>query len=113
MLLVVALLAHLYGLYKPAEPGASEWFSNSDKLLHFLGFAVPTTLAVLLARHWWPAVVFAAHAVVSELIQAWLLPGRDGDVLDVLADLTGVLAALGFCWWLQRRASATADSKPM
>ncbi len=110
--LALTLVAHLYGLYKLGEPGASEWFPNSDKVLHFLGFAAPTAVAVSLARRWWPAVLFAAHAVVSELVQAWLLPGRDGDVLDVLADLTGVLAAVGFCWWLQRRASATADSNP-
>ena len=30
------------------------------------------------------------HAVLSEAIQHWLLPGRDGDPFDALADLTGV-----------------------
>lgn len=48
--LVLALAAHLYGLYTPGEPGASEWFPNSDKLLHFFGFAVPTLLAMLVVR---------------------------------------------------------------
>ena len=38
-------------------------------------------------------LVFAAQAVLSEVVQALLLPHRSGDVLDVVADLTGV--ALG------------------
>lgn len=111
--LVLALIAHLYGLYTPGEPGASEWFPSSDKVLHFFGFAAPTLLAMLVVRHWWPAVVFGAHAVISELVQAWLLPGRDGDIWDVAADLSGVLAAVAVAWWLQRRASSTADSNPI
>ena len=109
---MLALIAHLYGLYTPGEPGASEWFPNSDKVLHFFGFAAPTLLTMLVVRHWWPALVFAAHAVISELVQAWLLPGRDGDIWDVAADLSGVLAAVAIAWWLQRRASSTADSNP-
>ncbi|MFT3832155.1 MAG: hypothetical protein QM711_02380 [Micropruina sp.] len=100
--LVVALLAHFYGLYAPGEPGAVEWFPNSDKVLHFLGFAIPTSLAVLIARRWWPLALFAAHAVISEIVQSVWLPGRDGDPLDALADLTGVLAAFGFCWFVRR-----------
>lgn len=110
--LAVALAAHLYGLYTPGEPGASEWFPNSDKLMHVLGFGTPATLAVLVFRHWWPIAVFAGHAVVSEVAQGLWLPGRDGDVLDVAADLTGLLPALVAWWWLQRRASATAASSP-
>ena len=39
------------------------------------------------------AAVFAAQAVLSEVVQAMLLPHRSGDVLDAVADLTGV--ALG------------------
>lgn len=104
--LVLVLIAHLYGLYAPAEPDASEWFPNSDKVLHFLGFAAPTLLAMLTVRHWWPALAFAGHAVISELVQAWLLPGRDGDVWDVAADLTGVLVATAtwLAWRRRRRA---------
>ena len=85
---------------------------DNYKVLHFFGFAAPTLLTMLVVRHWWPALVFAAHAVISELVQAWLLPGRDGDIWDVAADLSGVLAAVAIAWWLQRRASSTADSNP-
>jgi VanZ family protein len=35
--------------------------------------------------------VLAAHAVISELIQHYLLTGRSGDATDTAADLVGVL----------------------
>jgi VanZ family protein len=38
-------------------------------------------------------VVFAAQAVLSELVQGVFLPHRSGDALDAVADLTGI--ALG------------------
>ncbi len=36
------------------------------------------------------AAVFVAHAVVSEVVQATLLPLRSGDPRDALADVVGV-----------------------
>ncbi len=36
-------------------------------------------------------VLFAGQALVSELVQWRLLADRSGDVVDVLADLTGVV----------------------
>jgi hypothetical protein len=35
------------------------------------------------------------HAPVSELVQGTMLPSRDGDVADGVADLTGIALALG------------------
>lgn len=48
--------------------------------------------------------MFAAHAVISEIVQGLFLPNRDGDVWDALADLTGVLVATAV-WlaWRRRR----------
>lgn len=108
----VSLALLLWGLYTPGEPGAVELFPHADKVLHFLGFTVPACLAVLVFRHWWPIVAFAANAVISELVQHFFLPHRDGDVFDLIADLAGVLIACGVWWWLQR-ASATASGSPI
>lgn len=107
----VALALHLWGLYTPGEPDAGMLFPHADKVLHFLGFAGPASLAVLLFRHWWPIAAFAGNAVLSELIQHFFLPYRDGDVLDLLADLSGLLIPLALWWWLQR-TDATASGSP-
>jgi VanZ family protein len=116
--LAVAICAHLYGLYTPGEPGLVECFPHADKVLHFLGFAIPSTLAVLLTRRWWPIAVFAANALISEVVQHFWLPYRDGGVGDALTDLAGLVPAVVLCWWLSRRrlqaaSSASAESSPI
>ncbi len=47
--------------------------------------------------------VAALHAPVSELIQWTLLPHRDGDVWDAVADLVGVGLGWLLARWLGRR----------
>ncbi len=111
--LVVSVAAHLYGLYTPGEPDAVEWFPRADKVFHFFGFAVPSTLAVLLTRRWWPIAAFAANAAISEIVQHYWLPYRDGDWFDLLTDLCGLLPALALYLWLQRASSSMADSSPI
>jgi VanZ family protein len=49
----------------------------------------------------WLLGALVANAIVSELVQHYLLPQRDGDPFDALADLVGV--ALGA--WLGARAA--------
>jgi len=87
-------------LFAPSGDGAAP-FPQSDKLVHLSLFAVlagtarwrfGARTAVLLA--------VCAYAPLSEVVQAVLLPGRDGDPLDAAADLLGV--ALG--WLLVGRA---------
>ena len=112
MALVVALIAHLYGLYTPGEPGGVDLFPNADKVWHFLGFAIPSTLAVLLIRRWWPIVAFAANAAVSELVQHYVLPNRDGDLMDLLADLSGLVPAIALLIWLQSASDSTSSFSP-
>lgn len=91
-----ALLVQLVVLYAPSSP-ADPPFAGADKVVHALVFLVPVALALLAGGP--PRVVvgvFAAHAVVSEVVQHALLPGRAGDPLDVVADLVGVgLGVLG------------------
>jgi VanZ family protein len=97
VLLSVAVLVQLVVLYAPSAPSVSP-FPNSDKAVHALVFLAPVTVALLAGyRHRVVVAVFAAHAVLSEVVQHTLLPGRSGDPLDVLADLTGV--ALGYVVW--------------
>ena len=106
---VLVLAGHLWGLYRVPGPAETPWFAGADKLLHLVGFAVPVLLVSLCAdrfdgsvgldgavrlthraRVLAVAAVFAGHAVVSEVIQARLIPGRTGDATDVAADLAGI-----------------------
>ena len=97
VLLAIALLVQLVVLYAPSGPSVSP-FPGSDKVVHVLVFLVPVTVALLAGLPSRLVVgVFAAHAVVSEVVQHVLLPARSGDWLDVVADLVGV--GLGVVVW--------------
>jgi hypothetical protein len=105
---VVAVSLQLWGLYRVAGPPRPPWFPFADKLEHAVGFALPVMLILLAAAlrrppGWpWPSPaaqaavvgVFAAHAVVSELIQHVWYRHRTGDPLDVLADWVGIAAGV-------------------
>ena len=96
--LLAAGAVQLVALYAPSAGGAPP-FPNADKLVHAAIFALPVLFGLLARLR--PAVVVAVaalHAPVSELVQHFLLPHRDGDVRDVLADLVGV----GLGWLLAR-----------
>lgn len=93
-----AVLVQLVVLYAPSGPGAGP-FPHSDKVVHVTVFLVPVFVALAAGMTRWLVVaVFGAHAVVSEVVQAWVLPTRSGDVWDVVADLVGV--SLGVGLWL-------------
>ncbi|GAA1591371.1 hypothetical protein GCM10009804_54470 [Kribbella hippodromi] len=105
-----AVAVQLYAVYAPREAGPDVGIPQLDKVVHCLLFgAVAFTglMARLPAR--WLLGALVANAVVSELVQHWWLPQRDGDPFDSLADLVGV--ALGgwlgswFGRWVQRRTA--------
>ena len=90
----VAVVLSLVVLFAPSGDGVAP-FRHSDKVVHAALFALLAgtarwrfgPLAVVL-------VAVAAYAPLSEVAQAVLLPGRDGDWHDAVADLCGV--ALGW-----------------
>jgi hypothetical protein len=89
----LAVLVHLVVLYAPRAPAAPGpvWI---DKVVHVTIFA-----AVALAAAWAGlprrpvALLLLGHAVISELLQWLLLPGRSGDPWDSVADAAGVALA--------------------
>jgi hypothetical protein len=103
----LAVVLQVWGLYSPHPPPGVEWFPGADKVLHGVGFGVPVALVMLAdtlrrssrglrprARVLVVAIwVFAAHAVVSELIQGAFYTDRSGDPLDLLADWSGIAIA--------------------
>ncbi|MFG1624900.1 VanZ family protein [Kribbella sp. NPDC049227] len=107
---VAACLLQLYGVYAPREAGPHVGIPMADKFAHMFLFGSVAFLGLKLrisAR--WLLGALVANAIVSELAQYYLLPQRDGDPFDVLADLIGVAlgAWLGFRVFRGPRASRT------
>jgi VanZ family protein len=99
--LALAVAVQLAVLYDPSAPtvGGLASVDGLDKVVHAVVF---TAVMVAGRRARLPRYPLLALTVVqaplSEIVQATALPGRSGDPLDVLADLTGCV--LG--WWLTR-----------
>lgn len=79
----------------PQPPTLSSGNDKSDHLLAFL------TLTLLLCQGWsrrlaWRSILalMLGYGAAIELLQLWI-PGRDGSLLDLGADLIGILLALG------------------
>ena len=110
--LALAVAVQLVVLYSP-EAGGPPLFPQGDKVTHLLVFLVPVALAVVAG---FPRVVvagvFAAQAVLSEVVQAVLLPHRSGDPLDAVADLTGVALGVLVGAAVLRRLGSRAAARP-
>jgi hypothetical protein len=104
LLLAVAVVVQLGVLYAPRAPSTGS-VPGVDKVVHASVFAAVawTALRCAIARRV-VVVVLAAHAVLSEVLQAGLLPARSGDPLDAVADVAGVVLVL----LLTRAGRATA-----
>ena len=100
----IALAAQLIALYAPEGPAGPQ-VSGLDKVIHMLIFAAPAFVALMIGiRARWALGILAVHAPVSELIQHFVLQHRSGDVLDVVADLTGVaLGGWAYVVWTRRQ----------
>jgi VanZ family protein len=97
------LALQLVVLYWPRTPSESG-LPYVDKLIHFTVFALVVVTAVRAGLPRLPVfAVLALHAPVSELIQHYVLPHRDGDWTDATADLVGVAAGVLIVTFTSRR----------
>ena len=101
---IAAIVWTIFLLFACFTPGSGEpggfltWIPHFDKFLHFVLFLI-WTYAFL---NWksnasikiWIIIIVTGIdlAIVTELIQAYFIPFRKGDVLDVLADLLGIFS---------------------
>jgi len=96
-LFVAVVAVHLAVLYWPRSPSTGGL--PIDKVVHAAIFGMVLWAAARARLPVWPVgVLLAVHAVVSELVQHYLLAGRSGDPVDSLADLTGVVIVGLFLW---------------
>ena len=106
---VLAVAVHLVALYAPTAPDPVPGLPGIDKAVHVALFAVPVWLVgAVTGRTWLVVGLFAAHAVVSEAVQFWLLPQRSGDSLDLAANLAGIALAVGLLLTRRGRAGPPA-----
>jgi len=91
VLLAVAVAGQLLVLYWP-RPVPAGGLPYLDKAVHLAVFAAVATtgLRARVLPAPWLIGLLALHAVVSEALQASVLPARSGDPWDVVADLVGV-----------------------
>lgn len=103
----VMLLVQVYGLYGPVVEGP-EGPLALDKLGHVLMFGVAAAVAAALRSRAALAVV-VAHALVSEPLQAVLTTSRHPDLLDLVADLVGIVLGVAAVRWWQVRAESRSQ----
>lgn len=91
-----ALLVSIIILFKPGGDGPLP-FPQADKVLHAL------TFALLALGLWWRRVrwklilvVLLAYAVSSEIVQHFFIPGREFELLDIVADTVGASLVVAF-----------------
>jgi VanZ family protein len=100
---VAACLLQLYGVYSPRQTGPDVGLPLADKVAHLFLFGSVAFLGLKVGvRSRWLLVALVSNAVISELVQHFVLPQRSGDPFDLLADLLGV--AVGA--WIAARTKA-------
>jgi VanZ family protein len=93
----------------PATAVRVPTFSGADKIAHaaMYGAAAFSWRATFRTRlhlvTWWVLAALTIFGAVDELRQRWV-PGRMPDVRDWIADVVGVLLALGAWYFLSSRA---------
>ncbi|MGL5857104.1 MAG: VanZ family protein [Angustibacter sp.] len=91
LLFAGTVLLQLVVLYAPRAPGVGTGV-GLDKVVHVAVFgAVAVAAARVGLRRGVTAGALAVHAVLSEVLQASVLPQRSGDPWDVVADCVGVV----------------------
>ena len=107
----LSALTTVVSLVLPDAPEVEVDVPGLDKLVHLLLFAVLALTATWrFGARAAVAIALLLYAAGTEVVQAVLLPNRTGDVLDVLADVTG--AGIGLTAadaWRRSRPGSVAD----
>lgn len=103
-ILALAVAVQLIVLYSPRAVSTPPGLPV-DKLVHIAIFGFVAWAGVRAGIPLgWVVGVLLAHAVISEIVQAWMLPNRSGDPWDAVADTVGTLLGA----WLGRQAMMRA-----
>ena len=105
--------------YLSDQPGivVTPLLPYEDKLLHLIAYGVLGFLAMGACRtggcrhraaHYWLVVTLVGVYGVLDEVHQYFVPGRNSDVLDVLADVCGGLLGAGLMFLLRRRYAPPA-----
>lgn len=102
------LLIMAYLLFSPSNTLPRTGFlhvAHFDKVVHFGMFGMMTLLfffeterqgSYRKSTFWFFLATGISFAIISELVQAFLVEGRHGSFADLISDSAGMLAGLGF-----------------
>jgi len=83
--------------------------SNFDKVLHFFGFLILAILLLVTFEHYKLGnkyvsvfIIALGIGILIEAIQLFI-PGREFSLLDILADVLGVIVGLLLTWSFSKR----------
>jgi VanZ family protein len=114
--LTIAWAALIY--YLSDQPGLDipSVFPLQDKLLHLLAYGVlgflalgtqqPLASGYRVADYWKVTALAGLYGVLDEFHQSFV-PGRDADIYDVLADVSGALLGAGVLFFTVRKLGFT------
>jgi len=103
--IIILLLTGLPGTYFPTITSFWDWLSP-DKVVHVIIFATQSFLVFWaygkqylhgsnrLVYTWLILLFITIFAMLTEVLQAYVFVGRNGNVYDFIADSAGVLAGL-------------------
>ncbi|MCC3303895.1 VanZ family protein [Sneathiella sp. HT1-7] len=81
-------------------PGNEPSFSNlvNDKIRHFTAYALLALAACYAGRGWRQRLILSTCTFIVSVLVEFLQPltGRDFELLDIVANLSGVLAGIAF-----------------
>ncbi len=103
--LIILLLTGLPGTYFPQIQSFWDWLSP-DKVVHVFIFTVQMFLVLIAYRTQYLSgntrlintlliiLLVTVYALLTEVLQAYVFIGRDGNLYDFLADFVGILIGL-------------------
>ena len=93
-------------------PGSEPSFTNivGDKIRHFTAYAILSLIACHAVGTWRSRASLCALTLMVSILVEFLQPltGRDFEVLDIVANMSGILAGMAIMFLLLRRRAAKA-----
>ena len=118
ILLIISTGVILYGTLFPSNYSIPSQFPGFDKLVHFLMFGFWSffygVIRFLKGKYSFTPILLVGgfFGILIEILQHFLPTGRSPELMDVIADLSGVALALLFLYVLSKKIPEFSRSSP-